>query len=746
MTPKPPAPPAEFAPLIDWARWHHDHGEVIGGYWITPLRPGEKKAYQLGWSKKPLKDRDVVERHWQQNPDDNIGLVPRPGHFWLDADNLDILATLEAKHGELPRTYSQRSINGSLHYLLQGDLAGSPQVSFDGVRLGEIRGALSGQCVGAGSRGTTREGVPGNWKIEVLAPSSPAPQWVLDAAQRWRKAKPRSNNKSRNASISEPLQHYGDPIAWDREQAERLVDLVRRGKLIKKYKGPFLEGERDNLTFQVFAEAKSRMVHPDVMLATVLEAGIDGGLDVEEAGTIRKKMCSVYYRNKNQDGYGSKVGAYWFPNHVFKVHVDGKPVDRPPADPVEWKAANPDKLPKAFPGDPEPKPDVTSELPQGVTRAFFYLDMLDAIPEPTWIIDGILPEDGYILAYGKRSTKKSFTALDMGLSLATGTPYHGHDVKRGRVVYFAGEGSRGSPKRVRAWFEARKLNLEDYAQDFALVPFTPKWDTARGRDLVRGVLSEIAKDGLISLVIIDTARRAMSGDENAPTSVGQFLDGVNDICREFSCGNLIVHHEGKDPSKGARGGGPFEDDADTVLRFTKGAGGTVHMICTKQKDDEAYWKMTFRPDVLTLGSEPNGKPITSLALALESETKAEVDDNPAPSDREHYAAYDGIAIQILEGLQDPSAKRGDLALAVMGEMAPEMREDDSNAFKKALRAYSAHLTRLSKKHALWPFIDQKNDKGEALTFRNPKNRGRRAAKPSRHRTLNYIPFSQEGDN
>ena len=56
-----------------------------------------------------------------------------------------------------------------------------------------------------------------------------------------------------------------------------------------------------------------------------------------------------------------------------------------------------------------------------------------------------------------------------------------------------------------------------------------------------------------------------------------------------------------------------------------------------------------------------------------------------------------------------------------------------------------HLTRLSQGHALWPFIDQKNDKGEALTFRDPKNRGRRAAKPSRG-ALNYTPFSQEGDD
>ena len=168
--------------------------------------------------------------------------------------------------------------------------------------------------------------------------------------------------------------------------------------------------------------------------------------------------------------------------------------------------------------------------------------------------------------------------------------------------------------------------------------------------------------------------------------------------------------------------------------------------CTKQRDDEPDWAMVFRADVIPLGGKSNGRPITSLTLALESESKAEDDDSPAPSDREKYAAQDDIAVQILEGLQDPSAKRGDLALAVMGKMAPEIREDDPNAFRKALRAYKAHLTRLSQKHTLWRYIDEKNDKGEALTFRTPKHRGRRAAKPSRHKALNYIPFSQEGDN
>ena len=161
-------PPASDALLIDWALWHHDHGEAIKGYWITPIRPGEKAAYKKDWSKKPLKSRTAVERHWKASPDDNIGLVPRPGNFWLDADDLDLLEKAEDRHGRLPHTYTQRSLNDNLHFLLQGDVTNSPVVYIDGKKLGEIRGALGGQCVAAGSRGTTREGEPGTWEIEEL--------------------------------------------------------------------------------------------------------------------------------------------------------------------------------------------------------------------------------------------------------------------------------------------------------------------------------------------------------------------------------------------------------------------------------------------------------------------------------------------------------------------------------------------------------------------------------------------------
>ncbi len=233
-------PPNLSAPLIEWALWHLDHGDNTDGYWITPIRPGEKAAYRENWSKEPLKSRQAVERHWKNNPNDNVGLVPRLGYFWLDADDVDLLEEAEDEHGDLPRTYTQRSINGNYHFLFRGDVTTSPTVYVDlnnnSVlrKLGEIRGAMSGQCVGAGSRGTMKSGKSGFWEIEDISSPADAPIWVLNLIK----------NKGKR-TLKDARHEYGKPIPWDEEQAIRLLEIVEEGSLIKTYTGPFFDGERD---------------------------------------------------------------------------------------------------------------------------------------------------------------------------------------------------------------------------------------------------------------------------------------------------------------------------------------------------------------------------------------------------------------------------------------------------------------------------------------------------------------------
>jgi hypothetical protein len=604
-----PVSPPDDAPLIDWALWHCDHGEVIGGYWITPLRPGEKKAYQANWSKEPLKTRAAVERHWQAYPNDNIGLVPRPGYFWLDTDDLDVLDALEEKHGRLPNVYTQRSINGSLHFLFQGDVSGSPQVHYEGKKLGEIRGALSGQCVGAGSRGKTRKGEPGSWKIEELAPPIVAPDWLFDLIK-----------SSGKATLGDARKNYGEPTDWDEQQAKRLVEAVESGKLVKTYEGPFAEGERDNLTFQLFATAKNRMIHPDAMLAAVLDSGIAGGL---EDDVVERKMRSAYHDGNTQDGYGSSVLAYWLPNYVFKAYVDGKPIDRPPIDPVAWKAANLEKLPKAFPGDPAPTPPCGNperylELVryfEGVLSASgerkrvgnLWRDVANAPPLP-WIIPGWLPLNSVVILYGESGAFKTYIAVNMANRIATGTPWAAHEGFTGYLVgepsdvaLFLGEAPDDVKRRIKADIVGTDLDEEIVGQRLLFVPTVYALNHADG---LAGMADEIERLGLRpKVIVVDTFNLALDGNEDSAEEIKKAIHGLRALATMFGAAVVLIDHTGHGAKDRPRGSSAKKANADGMI-FCEGDEETRQVDLSQEKnrgDGKGKYRASFEGRVIDLG-------------------------------------------------------------------------------------------------------------------------------------------------
>ena len=707
--------PAADAPLIDWAKWQHDRGEADGSTWVTPLRPGEKAAYQTGWSKRPLKTREAVEAHWRENPNDNIGLVPRPGHFWLDADDLDVLEAMQAEHEPLPSTYTQRSINGSLHFLLKGDVTTSPAIKFNGQKLGEIRGAMSGQCVAAGSRGMTRDGEPGKWTVEKLAPPEPAPDWMLGLI----------NSSGKSTGKAERRTDYGEPLEWDSRMARGLVAKVERGAAIKDYAGPFCEGERDNLTFQLFAEAKNRMIHPDVMLEAALEAGIDGGLGED---VVERKMQSAYHEGNTSGWYGEKVPRYWLPNHVFIPFVDGKPVHRPPADPVEWKAANVNKLPRRFPGDPDPEPATDAagapKKPEGLYDGPEYAER----PQPQWIIRDVFQEAGYTIASGRSQAGKSFCELAKALSVATGKPWLGLSVKTtGPVLYIAAEGQGRIWQDVRAWCAAFDVDPESLRGRFFIYDRSARLNTKPGGKALTAILAHIerATGRPPILAVFDTLRRNMRGGVSQEEPTADVLHAVNELQAAGIGVTLVAHHgRGHDETKGLT---EWEDDADAVAIYAGTVrDGTTTITFKKIKNALDGWSLAVEYATRRL---PSGE-TTKVAVAGERSAPA---SRQAPSDRDDHASHYVTAMKLLDHLRDPSIGRKPLARAVMSKLDPDGPETNPTAFRKAVDTFAKRLGRLKPKHDLWRYVDTKNDNGEALTFRNPKHRGHRAAKPGRRR-------------
>lgn len=233
----------------------------------------------------------------------------------------------------------------------------------------------------------------------------------------------------------------------------------------------------------------------------------------------------------------------------------------------------------------------------------------------TYLIDGVLEADSHGLMFGPSGSYKSFLALRMAHSICTGHAFGTLKVRRiGPVVYVCGEGQGGISRRLKS--QVKKLGA--FGDNLEIV-FT-------GVDLaddgcMKALGAQLAPLQPV-LVIFDTFA-ALNGsvDENSPSDVGKCLRGVR-LCGQ-ACGasTLIVHHSGKDASKGARGASNFYNDADFVwalnstgIGLEKIVEATTHGPTGKMKDGEPF-SFHFKAEQVPLGIfNEDGVEGTSLVI------------------------------------------------------------------------------------------------------------------------------------
>lgn len=244
----------------------------------------------------------------------------------------------------------------------------------------------------------------------------------------------------------------------------------------------------------------------------------------------------------------------------------------------KWDLREPDIQPVEQEEEAREDADSTFEL--------FDIDELENMPPPTWLIKGVLVDDGLSVIYGDPGAYKSFLAADIGLRLANGMDWHGYKTTPTGVLYIAGEGKRGLGKRIKGW---RKLHgMEGVDAPFILLPTAVELSDPQQRaKLLRTIDAAKAKAGFdIGLIVIDTVSRALAGgDENSQEAMGQFVAACDEIKRHAGGALLGVHHSGKDKDRGMRGSTVLLGACDAVMKSTKNE-QTVTLKTEKQKDAE----------------------------------------------------------------------------------------------------------------------------------------------------------------
>lgn len=206
---------------------------------------------------------------------------------------------------------------------------------------------------------------------------------------------------------------------------------------------------------------------------------------------------------------------------------------------------------------------------------------LDDMTELPYLVADVLPESATTFLVGESGAGKSFVATAIGLAVATGQMALNKRVKRGRVLYIAGEGQKGLKLRIQAWLAVTKERLEPGA--LRLVQASPQLvDTAAVEQLRRYV-----EEHQIDLVILDTlARSNVGADENSAQDQGIAVAALDRIRSGYEfCTIMVVHHAGKGGQY--RGSTALKAAADTMIAVTReGPGEPIKVEVTKQKDGE----------------------------------------------------------------------------------------------------------------------------------------------------------------
>lgn len=228
----------------------------------------------------------------------------------------------------------------------------------------------------------------------------------------------------------------------------------------------------------------------------------------------------------------------------------------------------------------------------------------DGTPAPGYVVKGLLQRASYGVMYGAPGEGKTFTALDLAYHVAAEKKWLERRVNGGCVLYLAYEGQGGLKKRAQA------LRQQYGTTDVPLYVVGANFNLRekQGRQDLGATMADLPTKPV--LIIIDTfARALMGGDENSAQDVGAFNAAIEALIQSTGACVLVIHHSGKDASKGARGSSAILGAIDTEIEVRQG-----QIVATKQRDVDLGEPVGFKLTPIVVGMDEDGEDITSCIV------------------------------------------------------------------------------------------------------------------------------------
>jgi len=196
-------------------------------------------------------------------------------------------------------------------------------------------------------------------------------------------------------------------------------------------------------------------------------------------------------------------------------------------------------------------------------------DLEEPDQEHHWLVESLLPRRGVAMIGGAPKCAKSWSGLDLSLSVASGTPCLGRfavSEPAPTLIYLAEDPANVVKARLQGLCRHRGLDLATMPIDVITVP-TLRLDLDRDRKR----LSETVRTCKPRLLLLDPFVRLHRINENDAGEVSALLAYLRELEREHEIAIVLVHHARKNGTAGAqagqglRGSGDFYAFVDSLL-------------------------------------------------------------------------------------------------------------------------------------------------------------------------------------
>lgn len=229
----------------------------------------------------------------------------------------------------------------------------------------------------------------------------------------------------------------------------------------------------------------------------------------------------------------------------------------------------------------------------------------------SWLVKNFLPKATLGVLFGESGSGKSFLTYDLCAAIARGLDeWNGKKVKKGRVMYVVAEGEAGFVNRIHAYCHQQGISPDDFEIDYISDLIPNLMEAALITDLIK----EIKGRGQYDLIVMDTFAQVMAGaNENSGEDVGKALAECRRIHRHTGAMVLLVHHSGKDASKGSRGWSGLKGACDVELEVSRSDDDRA-VSASKLKDGRDGIQIGFKLHTVVLGEDEDGDDITSCIV------------------------------------------------------------------------------------------------------------------------------------